>query len=376
MDLPDFIPCTRALPCRDASTPALPTATLRRWTLAALVAMLPLGAAAQTEVLRNPIRVPGTTWAFEGFRITIPDDAGWYSLAKDAHYADLARNLSGGAQVAVVVEARKVEGPVANETELLALLREEQTAVPDEASVKLLDYAAEAFAPKGVLCARFSVKFDDRRGASASTVLLVRGAGCVRPDEPEVIVTLRYAQRTQLHQVVPELEEKVSVFLDSLRFLHANSAAIQKARTAVRSETPGDAVAILAPLAEEGDGAAALFLGNICLYGRGVPHDYPAARKWLGIAAQEGHAEAMYNIGAIYDKGLGVPRDVAEAMKWFTLAADQRDAQAQLNIALLYLNGDGVAKDIALAEQWLRRAAGNGSKRAQGILDTGKYKEQ
>lgn len=348
---------------------------LRCWAIA-LLATLPLAAAAQTESLRNPILTPGTAWAFEGFRVTVPDDAGWYSLAKDAHYADLAKNLPGGSQVAVVVEARKVDSPIVNETELLALLREEQAAVPGETGVKLLDYAAEPFAPKGVLCARFSVKFEDRRGASASTVLLVRGIGCVRPDEPDVIVTLRYAQRTGLDHVVPELRDKVDAFLDSLRFLHSNAAAIQQARMAVRSETPGDAVALLSPLAEEGDGAAALFLGNIYLYGRGTAHDYPAARKWLEMAALEGHAEAMYNIGAIYDKGLGVPRDVAEAIKWFSLAADQRDAPAQLNIALFYLNGDGVPRDIALAEQWLKRAAGNGSKRAQGILDAGKYKEQ
>jgi TPR repeat protein len=77
----------------------------------------------------------------------------------------------------------------------------------------------------------------------------------------------------------------------------------------------------------------------------------------------------------MYDKGLGMPRDVAQAIKWFTLAADQRDAPAQLNIALFYLNGDGVPKDVAAAEQWLRRAARNGSKRAQGILTQGKYKE-
>jgi TPR repeat protein len=200
--------------------------------------------------------------------------------------------------------------------------------------------------------------------------------GCVRPDQPDVIVTLRYAQRTALAEVIPALQQKVSSFLDSLRFLPANSAVMQQARVAVRSEAPGEAVGLLLPIAAEGDGEAALFLGNIYLYGRGLPHDFPAARKWLGLAAQDGHAEAMYNIGAIYDKGLGVPRDVAEAIKWFTRAADQRDVQAQLNIALLYLNGDGVPKDIGLAEAWLKRAAGNGSKRAQGILSAGKYKEQ
>ena len=40
------------------------------------------------------------------------------------------------------------------------------------------------------------------------------------------------------------------------------------------------------------------------------------------------------------------------------------------------VKGDGVPKDIPLAETWLRRAAGNGSKRAQGILDVGRYKQE
>lgn len=78
----------------------------------------------------------------------------------------------------------------------------------------------------------------------------------------------------------------------------------------------------------------------------------------------------------MYDKGIGIERDVAQALRWFGLAADQRDNQAQLNIALFYLKGDGVPKDIPLAETWLRRAAGNGSKRAQGILDVGRYKQE
>ena len=86
--------------------------------------------------------------------------------------------------------------------------------------------------------------------------------------------------------------------------------------------------------------------------------------------------DALYNLGAIYDKGIGVQRDVAQAMHWFLLAADQRDTQAQLNIALFYLNGDGVPKDIAQAETWLRRAAINGNRRAQAILEAGRYRNQ
>src|SRR5262249_35893856 len=192
---------------------------------------------------------------------------------------------------------------------------------------------------------------------------------------PDVVVTLSYAQRAALSDWTAEAKESAQMFADSLRFLPSNPKVVEEAGLIVRGETPQDAVGLLAPLAQEGDVEAAVFLGNLYLYGRKMGADYEAARKWLEIGAKDGRADAMYNLGAMYDKAVGMPRDVATAIKWFTLAADQRDAPAQLNIALLYLNGDGVPKDIATAELWLKRAAGNGSKRAEGILAHGKYKE-
>jgi TPR repeat protein len=227
-----------------------------------------------------------------------------------------------------------------------------------------------------VLGSRFAVTFDDRRKSfPAPGTLLVRGTACVRPDQPDVVVILSYAQRAAATEWTPEAEKSAQAFVDSLRFLPSNPKVIEQAGLIVRGDTPHDAVALLAPTAEEGDIEAAVFLGNLYLYGRKMDPDYEAARKWLEIAAKDGRPDAMYNLGAMYDKAVGMPRDVTTAIKWFTLAADQRDAQAQLNIALLYLNGDGVPKDIATAELWLKRAAGNGNKRAEGILAHGKYKE-
>jgi hypothetical protein len=354
-----------------------PARRVRWWSIAALLATLPLSAQAQSSALRNPVLVPGAAWAFDGFRVNVPGDEDWYSLAKDAQYGDLAKDLPSGAKLAAIVEARKLDAPVVGEQELLDHLRQEQTAPPDPARMKLVDYTAEPFAPKGMLCSRFAVKFDDRRASFPTpALLLVRGTACVRPDQPDVVVTLSYARRGPLDDLTPEVQKGVDLFVDSLRFLRSDPALMGQAGLAVRSETPQDAVALLTPAAADGDTEAALFLGNIYLYGHGVAHDFPAARKWLELAAQDGRAEAMFNLGAMYDKGLGTTRDVGQAIKWFTLAADQRDAPAQLNLALFYLNGDGVPKDIGIAEQWLKRAAGNGSKRAQGILTLGKYKEQ
>jgi Sel1 repeat len=349
--------------------------TARCLVLMAALALPSGWAGAQGPPLANPISAPGTPWTFEGFAITVPDQAGWYSLAKDDTYADLAKDYPDGLKVAVVVEAHHLDAGVGGEQDLLELLRKEQTALPETGAMTLLDYQAEPFSPKGVLCARFAAKFDDRRSSfAAAGVLLVRGMACVQPDRPAVVVTVRCAQRGALADFAPEVREVADPLIASLRFLPSNAAVMQQARMAVRSDKPEDALTLLLPIAAE-DSEAALFLGNIYLYGRGVPHDFQSARKWLDLAAAAGRSEAQYNIGAMYDKELGVARNVPEAIKWFMLAADQRDAQAQLNVALLLLKGDGVTRDVALAEQWLQRAAGNGNKRAQGILSVGKYRD-
>ena len=341
-----------------------------------LSAALSFTAVAHGAAARNPISTPGAAWAFDGFRVNIPADDGWYSLAKESRYADLGKESADGLKFAAIVDARNADAPVNAEQELLDLVRQEQATPQDPAAMKLLEYKAEPYAPKGVLCSRFAVKFDDRRKSfPAPGTLLVRGTACVRPDQPDVVVILSYAQRGPVGEWVPETEKSAQGFVDSLRFLPSNPKVIEQAGLIVRGDTPHDAVALLTPAAEEGDVEAAVFLGNLYLYGRKMDPDYEAARKWLEIAAKDGRADAMYNLGAMYDKAVGMPRDVATAIKWFTLAADQRDAQAQLNIALLYLGGDGVPKDIATAELWLKRAAGNGNQRAEGILTHGKYKE-
>ena len=45
------------------------------------------------DAKRNPIQVPGTVWAFDGFLVSMPNDNGWYSTAKDWRYADLSKEF-------------------------------------------------------------------------------------------------------------------------------------------------------------------------------------------------------------------------------------------------------------------------------------------
>jgi TPR repeat protein len=80
------------------------------------------------------------------------------------------------------------------------------------------------------------------------------------------------------------------------------------------------AVAILSPLAQNGDPDAQAYLGYLYTIGRGVPQDYTQAAIWYRRAAEQGHSGAQYEMGLLYDKGQGVPVNVIQAEKWLILA--------------------------------------------------------
>jgi TPR repeat protein len=351
-----------------------------RWHLLIAVlafAVLPVSAAEQAPgPLPNPISAPGAPWAFDAFVVNSPAGDGWYSLAKDTHYAELAKEFPAGLQASAIVDAHRVDEDVTGESELLALIRKTQAQAVDAVTMKLVAYSAEPVAVTGASCARFLAKFDDRRATYAAPgMLIVRGVSCVRPNTPDWVITLKYIQRSPAADFLPELSKVGDAFLASLRLSPWDPSVLRQARVAV-GQSPEESIQLLTPQAERGDGEAALLLGNMYLYGRGVARDYPPAKKWLDIAAKDGHSDALFNLGAIYDKALGVDRDAPQAVRWLTLAADQRDPEAQLNLALFYIKGDGVPKDVATAEQWLHRSADNGNSRARRILNEGKYKQQ
>jgi hypothetical protein len=343
-----------------------------------LLMLLPAVAAAQGEPLPNPIQVPGAPWYFDSFIVDVPNEDGWASFSKDPKSAELGKKYEDGHTAAAVVEAHMLAQPVVGQQDLLAVVKQINGTSPDPAA-KLADYQAELITPKGLLCARSLARFDDTGSGEKPDrpgILLVRGLTCVRPDRPEIIVGLRFGERAQPGAPAPHPDDVGERFLRSLRFTPISFDLINQARSAVGMKNGEEAVRLLQPAAEQGDGEAALFLGNILLYGSGIAEDLPGARKWLEVAARQGRVDAIYNVGAIYDKGIGTPRDAGEAIKWFTLAADQRDPTSQLNLALFYLRGDGVEKSLATAELWLKRSANNGNKRAQGILTSGTYKKQ
>ena len=317
----------------------------------------------------NPVLVPGAPWHFDAFVIDAPEGEDWASFSKSATGAELGKKFEDGRSAAALVESTQFDDSVQREADLLRATQRLHAAAPDPAAMKLVSFEQVAVTPKGVLCARSTARFEDRRPQYAAPgALVVRSLSCIRPDKPEILVSLRFAERFAGIDAAPALTEQAERFLASLRFVAPGAALVSQARGAIANKRPQDALDLLKPAAAQDDLEATLFLGSMYLYGTGVEKDAQAARQYFEQAARWGHRDALFNLGAIYDKAIGVERNPGEAIRWFTRAADQRDPVAQLNLAIFYLKGDGVPKDQALAEQWLRRAAANGSTRARGML--------
>lgn len=134
--------------------------------------------------------------------------------------------------------------------------------------------------------------------------------------------------------------------------------AMRDALRAVEREDYEMALAILEPLADEGDSSAQHRLG--ILYrngGKGLPQDHAKATMWFRKAAEQGHARSARSLAIAYEKGLGVTPDLAMALRWYQRAADKGDGLAQLALGVRYANGQGMPRDHVQAYKWLTLAS-------------------
>jgi TPR repeat protein len=122
-------------------------------------------------------------------------------------------------------------------------------------------------------------------------------------------------------------------------------------------------------LAEQGDANAQYNLGNMYIYGNGVPENNTEAVKWYRLAAEQGQANAQYNLGNIYLNGNFVPENYVEALKWYRLAAEQGYANAQTDLGVMYENGDGVPENYVKAYVWYSVSAAQGDDIAKNLRD-------
>ncbi|MDD5034209.1 MAG: tetratricopeptide repeat protein [Methylococcaceae bacterium] len=124
------------------------------------------------------------------------------------------------------------------------------------------------------------------------------------------------------------------------------------------------AARIFQPLAEQGNAAAQINLGNLYMKGWGVEQDYAAALRWFRKAADQGERMAQTKLGILYYHGLGVEKATEEAANWFRKAAEQGERSAQSILGSLYTSGEGVKQDLSLAFYWYTLAEEQGDEEA------------
>jgi len=89
---------------------------------------------------------------------------------------------------------------------------------------------------------------------------------------------------------------------------------IESGKRAYEQKDYATALKEFAPLAEQGNAAAQLFLGRMYMMGQGVLKDSDQAIKWFKASASQGNAEAQFFLGTMYLL-MDRPRDAEETLR-------------------------------------------------------------
>jgi TPR repeat protein len=129
---------------------------------------------------------------------------------------------------------------------------------------------------------------------------------------------------------------------------------------AAQQGEPGLAVALLRPMAGQGDAEAQYWLAALIGEGRGGDRD--EAIRWYRAAALQGDAESAYQLALLLTPGRGSDLrgrslgDAAQMVRWLTRAAEAGHHDAAMALGGAYSDGTGVARDGAAADRWIQRA--------------------
>ena len=137
----------------------------------------------------------------------------------------------------------------------------------------------------------------------------------------------------------------------------ASAATYEAGKQAYLGKDYAGALAILKPLAENGDSRAQILLGLMYDYGHGVPETPAESFKWYRMAAEQGAPLAQHDVGVKYSLGKGVSQDYAEAARWWQKAAAAGVPDSQFNLGLMYYRGLGLAEDYDRAAELFEQAA-------------------
>ena len=102
------------------------------------------------------------------------------------------------------------------------------------------------------------------------------------------------------------------------------------------------------------DLARLFFLGN---EERGVIQNKDIGVEWLKMAAENGDGDAQNYLGNLFLNGDTVRKDYKQAINWYSLAAEQNNEDALLNLTRIYLEGKFVEKDMDKVMKLLLRGS-------------------
>jgi len=117
------------------------------------------------------------------------------------------------------------------------------------------------------------------------------------------------------------MKRLIAIIALLLCFQPAHAGDLAAGLSAYRSGQYGAAVALLKPLARQGDPWAQYSLAVAYDDGFGVPRNFRLALEWYKRAGYQGLADAQYMAGRFYGNGRGVKQDPAKALFWMELAA-------------------------------------------------------
>lgn len=128
-------------------------------------------------------------------------------------------------------------------------------------------------------------------------------------------------------------------------------------------------IALVQPLAGDGNPRAQVMLGRCYENGLGVSQDMAVAAQWFQLAAEQNNAEAQVLLAYCYEIGAGVPKDPQQVMNLMSRAAQSGNAEAQFNLALNYSQGiNGAPKNEMESFNWASKAAKQGYAQAERFL--------
>ncbi|MFT7300088.1 MAG: TPR repeat protein [Porticoccus sp.] len=146
------------------------------------------------------------------------------------------------------------------------------------------------------------------------------------------------------------------------------ASTLEEGYEAIRSGKLEEGLAILSPLAEQGDADAQYGVAILYKEGWGTDKNEQKSFENYEKAAKQGHVNAMFYTASDYQSGTGVIQDYSAAANWYEQASNKGHAAAMYGLGSLYYNGLGVERDDQAANTWITKSADAGFELASEFL--------